>query len=322
MKRIPLLLLVLATPFVRGDVMVEAKTMMGITMKTWTSGLKQRNEIPIPMTGGLLTTITRVDKGVQWTLDPKLKVYDEKAIAVAYEPESRETKMIEGAKENAAAGKAAPFEVRKLDKTRKIAGFPASGYEVKTDGKHSATIWLTPYTEALERAEKETREFSAAHTKELYRNYPAKEREGMEAGMAMMTGMMRGQFLGGGAAPADLPKGYTLAMEGESASGTSAMMTGPDGHAASGAPSAPGAAPKTSTLYEVISLSAEAISPNQFEIPPGFSKVDDVSAMQAQELMKGMMNGGGAGGEVDMQEMMKRMQEGGSGAGGANKPDE
>ncbi len=312
MKRLVLLFFILSPLVgVRADGMVEAKTMMGMKIKTWTAGLKQRNEIPNPMTGGTIVTITRVDKGVQWTIDLQLKVYDEKPIALPYQKNSTEAEMINSAKQGNAE-KAPKLEIRKTDRTRMIAGFSATSYEVKADGKHSAELWLTPYTPMLEQMDKETREFGEAHTRELYKNYPAAERKEMEVGMSMMAGMVKGQLPA--QASSDLSKGYTLAMEGESSMETAVMDTMADR-----APTAPkGETSKKSTLYEVLSLTADKINANQFEIPPSFKKVDDVAALQAQELMKAMMNGKGDG--VNMEEMMKNLPKGAT--SGASQPDE
>jgi hypothetical protein len=71
---------------VRADSYMEFKgLMMEKPAKTWTSGLKQRHEMQAPMIGQMIT-ITRVDKGVVWTLNPRKKTYSEKPIALPYRP--------------------------------------------------------------------------------------------------------------------------------------------------------------------------------------------------------------------------------------------
>jgi hypothetical protein len=262
-----LALLLIALPC-QADVTVEAQTMGQMKMKTFTSGLKQRMEVPNPMTSSPMITIVRVDKGVEWKVDEKNKVYEEKPIAL---PKGR-TSDFPG--EKMPNEKKANVKIKKRDGARTIAGHEATGYEVTVDNQPGVCMWMAPAKGDLAKVEKETQQYHAAYYKKQNENQPLAESLSSTAAAAMAMSMMGG---GGGGdwieGLKELPSGYMMGME-MAMGGAGGMM-----------------------VYEVTKISADPVQASLFEIPPGFTKVEDLSQQQMQDMMK----------DLNMEELMKNM---------------
>jgi len=244
--------------------------------KTWTSGLKERKEIEAPFLGRQVT-ITRVDKGVEWTLNPKKKTYEEKPIALPYDKpnphpasayDDSDTGMDDTADDDTCT-----FEMKKLPSGRTVAGYEAVGYRMgcREEPKEGMIVWLAASGGIAQSIHRDVKKYNQAHGKALYANYPAKERKEMEQGMAAMWQNILGEM----PRQANLdkvPDNLPMAMETES------REVG------------------KMTFYEVIRLSAAPISASLFEIPAGYTKIDGKASgfgsgkMNMDELMKAMEN--------------------------------
>jgi hypothetical protein len=279
MMKLPLSFLLLSLSIGYADVYVENKMLGGMTMKTWTSHLKQRTETPNPMFGGSMVTITRVDKGVEWQLDLKRKIYEEKPIALPYTKE----KMPATKDSPSFEEKTEKIEIKKTSKTRPIAGFNAEGYEFLVDNKSQGILWNAPLTGVLEKANQEVTAYHEAHSKKMFENYPATERMEMAAGMAMIQQFLKTSPKGIG----DLPKGFTLGMQGGAGMEMPQMGDG--------------------LIFEVTSVKVDSVDSQLFNIPDGFTKVPSISQasmgdMMNPEKMQEMMK------DMDMEKMMKELQ--------------
>ncbi len=261
----------------RADVYVEAKTMGG-TSKTWTSGLKQRAEIPSLM-GNSVLTITRVDKGVVWNIDPKHKVYEEKPIPMAYHKMDTPTPLDQGEESPDSDPEGGKMSINKLPDNRTIAGLPATGYEIRQGDKQgTAVLWMTPVTGTIEIVQRETAAYQEAYQKKLLENYPASERKDASAIGKGMSHLFRGEISSMFKAYKGLPSGYTLGMEGIG------NMPGES-------------SPQKMNIFEVQSLSVEPIDTSFFEEPAHFQKVNSIAEYQMKDMMHG----------INMDELMKKM---------------
>jgi hypothetical protein len=205
-----------------------------------------------------VTIITRADKGVEWTVDPTLKMYDEKPLAFPY------TKDEAGSASDAeAAPKGVPEataddcdgEFTKVG-TKTIAGFAATGYKMGCKGRPGGMItWMSPDDATWKRAEKELNEFNKAKQAALFANYPAKEKKEFEEGADLLKSLMgTAMALKGIRAP----KGVPLALESE---GENAGL-----------------------MYEAETVNFSGADPSLFEVPAGFQRVDNLAVEQASKM--------------------------------------
>ena len=128
--------------------------------------------------GSESTTITRVDKGVHWILDPKNKTYVERPIEAI--------KMGEPGKEKPEQEKSkvrvtkSEFSVKKTGASETINGFPCEEYlvtwllemeDMETKAKSRSTmtnnLWTTPETATIRKVQAEERAFQKAYAQKV-----------------------------------------------------------------------------------------------------------------------------------------------------------
>jgi hypothetical protein len=274
---------------VRADVYVESKTIAG-TMKAYTSATKQRTEIPNPMTGSPILHVIRLDKGVQWKINPIQNTYDEEPIALPYDQSNNMFSKKD------ASGGVPEVEVKKRSEKKTIGDFDAEGYDLITkDSK--MTFWMAPISGEIAKANDELLTFNAAYSKKLYENFPSKERTDIEEASKAFSGAITSHYGSMLSGFKKLPKGLMVGMEG----GTPEM-------AAAGMPAG-------MMLFQILKIQRITSEDSRFDLPAGAKKVDNV--MMSQTM------GGGQNMEQmqgQMQEMMKRMQEMQKNGGGKGMP--
>jgi hypothetical protein len=160
-------------------------------------------------------TITRVDRGVSWILDPKKKIYEENPIEPiskqegAREPREKEKPKVRVTKSE--------LSVKKTGASETIHGFPCEEYlvtwllemeEIETKAKSQSTmtmnLWTTPETAAIRKAQTEEREFHKAYAQKIGIKISGEEANQM--GLAAMASMS-------GASPEDIEKGMARVKE-------------------------------------------------------------------------------------------------------------
>ena len=127
-------------------------------------------------------TITRVDRGVYWILDPKKKIYEEKPIEpISKQEGDREPREKEKPKVRVTKSE---LSVKKTGASETIHGFPCEEYlvtwllemeEIETKAKSQSTmtmnLWTTPETAAIRKVQTEEREFHKAYAQKIgYQN--------------------------------------------------------------------------------------------------------------------------------------------------------
>lgn len=131
------------------------------------------------VTGGTeSTTITRVDKGVYWVLDPKNKTYSERPIeAFKREETEKERQELEKSKMRVTKSE---FSVKKTGASETINGFPCEEYlmtwllemeDMETKAKSRSTmtnnLWTTPETGTIRKVKAEEKAFHKAYAQKL-----------------------------------------------------------------------------------------------------------------------------------------------------------
>ncbi len=165
--------------------------------------------------GSESATITRVDKGVYWTLDPKNKTYVERPIEAM--------KMGEPGKEKPEQEKSkvrvtkSEFSVKKTGASETINGFPCEEYlvtwllemeDMETKAKSRSTmtnnLWTTPETATIRKVQAEERAFHKAYAQKLGIQMSPEEAKqmGIEAFAAMS-----------GASKEEIEKGFMRVRE-------------------------------------------------------------------------------------------------------------
>jgi hypothetical protein len=165
--------------------------------------------------GSETATITRVDKGIYWTLDPKNKTYVERPIEAI--------KMGEPGKEKPEQEKSkvrvtkSEFSVKKTGVSETINGFPCEEYlvtwllemeDIETKAKSRSTmtniLWATPETATIRKVQAEERSFHKAYAQKLGIQMSPEEAKqmGIEAFAAMS-----------GASKEEIEKGFMKVRE-------------------------------------------------------------------------------------------------------------
>jgi hypothetical protein len=165
--------------------------------------------------GSESATITRVDKGVYWTLDPKNKTYVERPIEAM--------KMGEPGKEKPEKEKSkvrvtkSEFSVKKTGASETVNGFPCEEYlvtwllemeDMETKAKSRSTmtnnLWTTPETATIRKVQAEERAFHKAYAQKLGIQMSPEEAKqmGIEAFAAMS-----------GASKEEIEKGFMKVRE-------------------------------------------------------------------------------------------------------------
>ena len=165
--------------------------------------------------GGESTTITRVDKGVYWTLDPKNKTYVERPIEAIKmgepgkeKPEQEKSKMRVTKSE---------FSVKKTGASETINGFPCEEYlvnwllemeDMETKAKSRTTmtnnLWTTPETATIRKVQAEERAFHKAYAQKL--GLQISPEEAKQMGIETFAAMS-------GASKQEIEKGFTRVRE-------------------------------------------------------------------------------------------------------------
>ena len=165
--------------------------------------------------GSESATITRVDKGVYWALDPKNKTYVERPIEAIKmgepgkeKPEQEKSKMRVTKSE---------FSVKKTGASETINGFPCEEYlvtwllemeDMETKAKSRSTmtnnLWTTPETATIRKVQAEERAFHKAYAQKVGLQVSPEEAKqmGIEAFVAMS-----------GASKQEIEKGFSKVRE-------------------------------------------------------------------------------------------------------------
>lgn len=165
--------------------------------------------------GSESSTITRVDKGVYWTLDPKNKTYVERPIEAM--------KMGEPGKEKPEQEKSkvrvtkSEFSVKKTGASETINGFPCEEYlvtwlvemeDMETKAKSRSTmtnnLWTTPETATIRKVQAEERAFHKAYAQKL--GIQMSPEEAKQMGIETFAAMS-------GASQEEIEKGFTKVRE-------------------------------------------------------------------------------------------------------------
>jgi hypothetical protein len=250
------------------------------------------------MGGDETITITRVDKGVYWTLDPKEKTYKETPIEPFKPGEGREQPGQKG--ERRVRVTKSEFTVKKTGDLETINGFPCTEYlitwllemeDVQTREKSRSTmttnLWTTPETATTRRSQADAANFGRALAKKLGVNMSPREAKdlGVEA-MATTFGMSESDVKQGmSKLKSEMSKvhGYPIrtvvnwdlqgAAGGASGGQPGAPTAGGGGCLFGGIPGLSGgtqAGPFFSSITEVKSIKVDSIPASTFEIPAGF----------------------------------------------------
>jgi hypothetical protein len=240
----------------------------GATTKRY-QGEKMWDSTSSKFTGAILSriaggtesvTVTRVDKGVYWVLDPKNKTYVERPIEAFKKGEPGREPQEQG-KPKVRVTKS-EFLVKKTGASETINGFPCEEYlvtwllemeNIETKSKSRSTmtqnLWTTPETATIRKAQAEESAFHKAYAQKLgLQISPAEAKQlGIET-FAAMSGASQQEIEKGFAKVRDemaKVKGYPIrtvvnwSMEGEKAA--AAQKEGaPSGESASEAPKSVG----------------------------------------------------------------------------------
>lgn len=194
------------------------------TLVSRIQGDKQFESSSIKFTGAILSwaaggseqaTITRIDKGIVWVLDPKNKTYTEEPIATFKheDPSAKEDAGKEDAveKPNVRVTKS-EFTVKKTGKSETINGFACEEYLVtwlieienldtkaKTRNTMTTNLWTTPETASIKKLQAEEKAFTKAYMKKIGMDMSSEEMK--QYGMSVFSMMS-------GASEKDLEKGF------------------------------------------------------------------------------------------------------------------
>ena len=197
------------------------------TTVTRIQGDKQAETSSIKFTGAVLswaagksetTTITRIDKGVIWTLDAKKKTYVESPLA-GFDLDEMEGVQGADASEEIDEGEEprvkvtrSEFQVKKTGAKQTINGFACEEYlmtwlvelqdletKEKTVNTMNTNLWTTPETPAIKKLQAEQKAFSKAYMKKLGINISPDEMQQFGMGAFAMAS---------GASDEELAKGF------------------------------------------------------------------------------------------------------------------
>jgi hypothetical protein len=272
---------ILSTVPVWADHYIETTAMGGGLVKTWMSGDKKRDESSIanmpsmkgmaqmlPPGMGQTIKITRLDKGVEWTLYPAQHTYAERSLELPYTEQKDDQNANAGDSTTGDNPKESKMEIRKVSGQKTFAGYSSDGYEIVVDQKVQQVLWLAPLTGDLKTVYDETQRFNKKLQEIEFSKWPKKDQVDIKAGFDMMKMMGKG-FLN----TQKIPEGYPMCMEANGSEAAAdeednAMMKGP--------------------MYQVNTVSAKAVSTDMFEIPAGYTRSTEEQMQQQsmQEMMK------------------------------------
>ncbi|MBU1206350.1 MAG: DUF4412 domain-containing protein [Proteobacteria bacterium] len=240
------------------------------------------------LTGGSESiNITRVDKGVYWSIDPKDRTYSESPIEAFQKKESPQER---GEKEKPSIRiTKSEFSVKKTGASETINGFSCEEYlltwlleweEIETKAKSHSTmttnLWTTPETATIRKAQAEENAFHKAYAQKLGVSHSPEEAKQM--GMTAFAAAS-------GAPPEEIEKGGAAAREAEPSSDStsglpaniSGLLSGLKGRIlqkkGEEKPSPTGKdAPFFSSTTEVKSINIDSVPAEVFEIPAGYTR--------------------------------------------------
>ncbi len=267
------------TQFVFADAYVKSSAMNGMgEVEMWTADKMQKTSTQAPMVGEIIK-ITRADKGVEWEINPSLKAYSEKSITIEYKPETSQPADTEADKQfdkalNKSNDASTSSDCRsvKVSTEKTFAGMKAEGYQgicKSQEGESpSSTIWVATKGEhKAEQIQKQITKFEKSEFDARYSKYPAKERERTQKMLALM-GTAMAQGLMGVPNPKDMPKDRMI------------LGMGMAGAQASGG-----------MMMEVISAEIVPKDDSRYEVPAGFTKVENLEELQSQQIISQLSNG-------------------------------
>ena len=254
-------------------------------------------------------TITRVDKGVYWTLDSEEMIYEEAPIVPLKDMmgEKPSDKKAEG--KSKVQVRKSQFTVKETGVSETINGFPCKEYlitwllemeDVETKQRSLSTmttnLWSTPETATVSSAQADVMKFQRAFARKLGVNVTPDEARlmGMEV-FAAMSGMSRAELSKGlsrvqkemskikgypirtevtwnlePAGDASLKEGSGASPSTQDTAGRSCLFGGLAGLTGQQGPS--GGAPLFSSEFEVKSIEVKPVPAKTFEIPTGYTK--------------------------------------------------
>jgi hypothetical protein len=156
-------------------------------------------------------TITRVDQGLTWTLDPQKKTYTETLIKPLKMPAAEKPQREEKPEKPTVRITQSEFSVKKTGAAETINGFPGEEYlitwllemeDLESQAKSRSTmmtnLWTTPETDVIRKVQAEEQRFNRALAKLLGSEISMEEARQM--GMAAMAAMSK-------ASPEEIQKG-------------------------------------------------------------------------------------------------------------------
>ena len=254
-------------------------------------------------------TITRVDKGVYWTLDSEEMIYEEAPIVPLKDMmgEKPSDKKAEG--KSKVQVRKSQFTVKETGASETVNGFPCEEYlitwllemeDVETKQRSLSTmttnLWSTPETATVSSAQADVMKFQRAFARKLGVNVTPDEARlmGMEV-FASMSGMSRAELIKGlsrvqkemskikgypirtevnwnlePAGDASLKEGPGASTSTQDTAGRSCLFGGLAGLTGQQGPS--GGAPLFSSEFEVKSIEVKPVPAKTFEIPTGYPK--------------------------------------------------
>lgn len=238
-------------------------TIMGMKVKTWTSGFKQRLEVNAWSGGKPLTVITRVDRKVKWTLDLEKKIYLEETLKAEIDFDHKNTSAFWPGENEACRGM-----VTRLPNSEEIAGHRVTGYEIlcQGDSGQRLMLWLASIAGPMHLVEQETRAFEEA----LY----AIQHPGLSQGnssvkalglgtLSMLFGAIFSKIIQEGQV---LPEGIPMALESITSAGSLDA--------------------RPMKIYEVTQVDVGTMDSSLFRVPGGFRKVDRLPGFRLRGLMR------------------------------------
>ena len=254
-------------------------------------------------------TITRVDKGVYWTLDSEEMLYEEAPIVPLKEMTGKKPSDKKAEGKSKVQVRKSKFTVKETGASETINGFPCKEYlitwllemeDVETKQRSLSTmttnLWSTPETATVRSAQADVMKFQRAFARKLRVNVTPDEARlmGMEV-FAAMSGMSEAELSKGlSRVQKEMSKikGYPIRTEvtwnlepagdasvkespGASTStqdtaGRSCLFGGLAGLTGQQGPS--GGAPLFSSEFEVKSIEVKPVPAKTFEIPTGYTK--------------------------------------------------
>jgi len=208
-------------------------------------------DYPNPLFGSQTSIVELLDRGVEWKMDRRLRLYEESFLELG------------DAATSSISDTPAPPEVKPLYTNRLIAGFAATAYQINYPEGPPLILWIAPSTEILAEAGKEIHNYQTAYLKRLLEKSKTTQLTELQDEVKLVALFIRPDLLPRLKNVKSLPKGFLLAMELYHDKRLEA---------------------KTETLFEIQNIQTMAAQPDTFILPSGFKQVN--SLMEAQ--LRGM----------------------------------